>query len=163
MDDMVVAPQSPLDDTTLVKKWARDLGFDAVGIAAALPYQHGSALTEWLERGFHGSMAYMARDVDRRLDPRKLLPDARSIVCVAKLYHTERADPGPHQAIVSSYAWGEDYHDVMGETLGRLADWIRESSGDGVEAKAYVDTGAILVLGHVISWDSVWLASSSRL
>ncbi len=70
-----------------LKSVARDLGLDAVGIAPAHPYPHGPSFRAWLDRGFHGTMGYLAHNSERRLDPRAILPDARSVVCGAKIYH----------------------------------------------------------------------------
>lgn len=111
-----------------IKTQARALGFQKVGIVRAEPLsderQH---LQEWLRLGYQAEMAWMSRDPDQRTDPKKLFPDARSVVVVALNYYT----PAQHhddsrEGKVSRYAWGDDYHDVVGEKLRALLDWIRE-------------------------------------
>src|SRR5437016_3476949 len=109
-----------------IKQYGRELGFQKVGIvpAAALT-EEGARLDEWLARNFHGQMGYMARDPRQRSDPRRLLPSARSVVCVALNYYrpekqTESAEVGK----VSRYAWGDDYHDVLRAKLKALLAWI---------------------------------------
>ena len=111
-----------------IKERALREGFHKVGIVDAEPLDHEqSRLQEWLARGYHGEMAWMARDVEKRLDPRRLFPPARSIVVVALNYYT----PDQHQenskaGKVSRYAWGDDYHDVLKTKLESLLSWIRE-------------------------------------
>jgi epoxyqueuosine reductase len=124
----------------LIKRHARDLGFDLAGITAASPPPHLPEYQQWLEDGFHGAMGYMARRADDRADPNRLLPGAKSIVVVAMNYLTGAPPPG--QARVARYAWGSrDYHDLIGGKLEELSALIRSLGG---EAKWYVDTGPIL-------------------
>ena len=80
-----------------VKAKARELGFDLVGITGAEPSAFAAEYQEWIARGYHGEMGYLERNLDRRSDPRELLPDARSIVVVGMNYYTEAAEQGlPH-------------------------------------------------------------------
>ena len=89
-------PQGVKRRTGQVKELARDAGFDLVGVAAAESPSHWDAYTAWLGRGFGGEMAYLGRNLDRRGDPRAILPGARSVLCVGALYHPgEGADEGP--------------------------------------------------------------------
>lgn len=116
------------------------MGFSKVGFARAetLSDQEAS-LHEWLARGYHGEMKWMERDPAQRADPRKLFPDARAVIVVAMNYYT------PHDHAenvltgkVSRYAWGDDYHDVVGERLRALLSWIKELR-PGAEGKVCVD------------------------
>jgi epoxyqueuosine reductase len=131
-----------------VKTRARDLGFDLCGIAPADPQPELRFLSDWLGRGYHGEMGYMARTADRRLDPRAVLPSARSIVVLGAIYNTgapaslENTDP--HAALLSRYAWGDDYHDVLGARLEQLDSWMRERSDATFESRRYVDTGPVV-------------------
>jgi epoxyqueuosine reductase len=125
-----------------IKDKARELGFEKAGIARVGTAPHAEFLREWLGRGFHGGMEYMARDPERRADPARLLPGARSVVCVAKNYFVaEPACRDPRAGRVSRYAWGEDYHEVL---HGKLRELARFVEGLGGRAKACVDTAAIL-------------------
>jgi len=112
----------------LIKTRAQELGFHKVGIvrAEALHVER-ERLEEWLNRGYHGEMNWMTRDPAQRADPRRLFPEARSVVVVALNYYT------PHQhsnssstGKVSRYAWGDDYHEVVGDKLRELLSWIKE-------------------------------------
>lgn len=111
-----------------IKTHAQVLGFHKVGIVPARALSPElSKLNEWLARGFHGEMTWMARDPGQRADPRKLFPEARSVVVVALNYYT----PAQHRANsasgkVSRYAWGDDYHEIVGGKLRELLSWIRE-------------------------------------
>jgi epoxyqueuosine reductase len=125
-----------------IKAQARALGFDLVGIASAQPPQHATEFQEWLASDFHGEMGYMAKNADKRIEPLKVLPDARSVVVVGLNYNTESP---PTTARIARYAQGtRDYHDVMSEKLKRLSEIIIETGGPGTRALSYVDTGPIL-------------------
>ncbi|HEX5707041.1 MAG TPA: tRNA epoxyqueuosine(34) reductase QueG [Pyrinomonadaceae bacterium] len=131
--------------SALIKERALAEGFEKVGIVRAEALDAERArLTEWLARGFQGEMAWMARDPERRTDPELFLAGARSVVVVALNYYTPhehaRAGDGSPEATgkVSRYAWGDDYHDVVGEKLRRLLAWIKEEWPEA-EGKVCVD------------------------
>ena len=111
-----------------IKERALYEGFNKVGIAGASPLAgEGLRLREWLARGYHGEMGWMARDVHKRIDPREIFPDARSVVVVALNYYTpHQHQQNPATGKVSRYAWGDDYHDVVKAKLTSLLAWIRE-------------------------------------
>src|ERR1041385_2169170 len=98
-----------------IKKKAAELGFELARIVPATPLvDERSKLNEWLARGYHGEMNWMARDPSSRTDPRQLLPEARSVVVVANNYYTgARHADDAKTGKVSRYAWGDDYHDVL--------------------------------------------------
>ena len=125
-----------------IKARARDIGFDLVGITTAQPPQHSQHLREWLAKDFHGEMGYLARNADKRVNPNKILADARSIVVVGLNYYSGDHDqPGR----VARYAWGtHDYHKMMSGKLEQLSASIVEIGGPGTRCLGYVDTGPIL-------------------
>jgi epoxyqueuosine reductase len=126
--------------TARIKERAVALGFHKVGVVPAAPLADERArLEEWLRRGYHGEMSWMARDAERRTDPRLVMPGARSVVVVALNYFTphEHADD-PATGKISRYAWGDDYHDVVGGRLKELLAWIR-AEWPAAEGKACVD------------------------
>jgi epoxyqueuosine reductase len=131
-----------------VKSKARELGFDLCGIAPAVPLPETGRFREWLAGGYAGEMRYLERSAARRDDPRRVLPSARSIVSLGILYNTDRPysteQIQPDAAAISRYAWGEDYHAIIGSKLGALSAWMRERAGETFESKAYVDTGPVL-------------------
>jgi epoxyqueuosine reductase len=125
--------------TARIKSLALSVGFQQVGVARAEALtEERQRLEEWLRRGFHGEMPYMARDPEQRADPKKLFPAARSVVVVALNYYTPhqhevrnardagRADATDVRGKVSRYAWGDDYHQVVGDKLRQLLNSIKQ-------------------------------------
>jgi epoxyqueuosine reductase len=134
-----------------IKQKARELGFHKVGIVPARALTaEGERLLEWLSRGFHGQMAYMARDPQQRSDPLRLLPSAKSVISVGLNYfRPEEHVDDPQVGKISRYAWGDDYHEVLREKLASLLQWIRERSPE-IEGKICVDTSPAM--------DKAWAA-----
>ncbi|MEX2263214.1 MAG: tRNA epoxyqueuosine(34) reductase QueG [Bryobacteraceae bacterium] len=135
--------------TETIKHLAVKCGFELCGVAEAAPVPEAGYYREWVTSGFAGEMGYLTgRRADLRADPRTLLPSARSIVCVGKLYSspepysTEFSDDD--RAWISRYAWGEDYHDVLRLGLERLAARIRDSVDKPFDWKICVDTAPLL-------------------
>jgi len=139
--------------TSRIRDEGLKLGFDAVGVARAAPLP-GDGLREWLDRGYHGEMAYMARDPGRRLDPAQVLPGARSVISVALVYRhpdppqNRRRSAGsgqwaPVSGRVSRYAHGIDYHVVLQKKLEDLVASINRLRPES-RARIYVDTGPVL-------------------
>lgn len=123
-----------------IKQQALTLGFEKVGIVPAtrLDEPHDRLLT-WLERGYQGQMRWMSRDPEMRTNPVKLFPAARSVIVVAMNYYTDAQHSGnPGTGKVSRYAWGDDYHDVVGEKLRSLLSWIQQETPE-VEGKVCLD------------------------
>jgi epoxyqueuosine reductase len=130
-----------------IKRRAREIGFDACGIAAAANYPELRFFPEWLARGYGAGMTYLARSADKRADVRQILPSAKSVVALATVYNTPRpystecADPD--RALVARYAWGDDYHDVVARRLDALIAWMHEQHPGPFDAAPYVDTGPV--------------------
>jgi len=132
--------------TSRIKAKARELGFDLCGVAPADSFPELSFLQEWLDRGYAGSMAWMARNADRRADVRAVVPGARSVIATGTIYNTDRPysqELPPGVARISRYAWGDDYHDVLKARLDALLAWMRTESAEAFAAAAYVDTGPV--------------------
>jgi epoxyqueuosine reductase len=123
-----------------IKARARIEGFQKVGIVPADALKDERVrLEEWLHRGYHGEMSWMARDPVQRTDPRQLFPLARSVVVVALNYFTPHQHDDNHATgKISRYAWGDDYHAVVGEKLKSLLEWIQEQWPEA-EGKTCVD------------------------
>jgi epoxyqueuosine reductase len=139
---------SPEECTRHIKKLAKDAGFDHCGIARAEAIGRGDYLRNWLEAGKAGSMAYLRRYLDERIDPRRLLDGARSVIVVALLYHQSQPDSAPDdggpQGRVAMYAWGGDYHKIVKKKLHSLADRLRADLPGPFDARACVDTAPLL-------------------
>ncbi len=118
------------------------MGFDLVGVCSVSEPAHYSAYREWIEKGYHGDMDYLARHLDAKRDPRSLLPEAESIVAVGLNYN----QPNPvevDQPRISRYALGRDYHKVLRGRLQRLGRWLQERFPDETH-RACVDSAPIM-------------------
>jgi epoxyqueuosine reductase len=137
---------------------ANELGFDLCGIASAEGLADPADLKEWLARGYAGQMRYMHDP--RRAEIKQVLPDARAIIVCALNYNTAnpssieaagqasieaaaRAGDGAPHGWISRYAWGDDYHIVIGKKLEQLLASMRAHFTGPWHARAYVDTGPI--------------------
>jgi epoxyqueuosine reductase len=130
-----------------IKAEARRLGFDACGIAPAASHPELTFFREWLDRGFAGASAYLHRTAALRADVRRVLPSARTVIVTATVYNTDRPYSiectDPARAQIARYAWGDDYHDVVGRRLESLVAWMRVASPEPFDCRAYVDTGPV--------------------
>ncbi|MBI2967359.1 MAG: tRNA epoxyqueuosine(34) reductase QueG [Bacteroidetes bacterium] len=130
--------------TRLIKREALHLGFDYCGIARAdFQDNEKGKLENWLNNGFHGSMHYMARNPERRVDPQQLLPGAKSVISVLLNYYSSRKQSDPAAPKISKYAFGTDYHIVMIERLEHLLSVMREHV-PGLEGKICVDSAPVM-------------------
>lgn len=133
-----------------IKAYAKELGFDLVGIAEASPSIFQREYRDWLEKGYAGQMDYLARNLERRLNPQELLPNARSLIVVGMNYYADTEEgPGtppvrPNHAIFARYARGDDYHDVMTKRLYQLLEHIKKHFAPNVSGRVYVDAGPLL-------------------
>jgi epoxyqueuosine reductase len=147
----------------LIKERALAEGFEKVGIVPAMPLdEERNRLREWLTRGLQGQMKWMARDPEMRTDPRKLFPAARSVIVVAKNYYTpaEHKDDA-HTGKVSRYAWGDDYHDIVGAQLHSLLSWIKETV-PGAEGKVCVDIQPVMDKAWAVRAGLGWLGKHTN-
>jgi epoxyqueuosine reductase len=130
-----------------VKSRALELGFDRCGIAPAADLPELPFLAQWIARGYAGSLRFLTRSAGRRADVRRVLPSARSVIVTATVYNTDRPysveSADPWRAQIARYAWGQDYHEVVGARMAALLAWMRETSEVPFEGRAHVDTGPI--------------------
>jgi epoxyqueuosine reductase len=146
-----------------IKAKAKDLGFCKVGIVRAEALENEAArLFEWLGAGFHGEMAWMNREPEKRVDPRLIFADARSMIVLAINYYT----PHEHQASpasgkISRYAWGDDYHEVVREKLRELLNWIKDEF-PGADGKLCVDTTPVLEKAWAVRAGLGWIGKNSN-
>ena len=148
-----------------IKSRARELGFDACGIARADAYPELQFFDEWLARGYDGEMAYLREHLDWRRDVRTVVRGARSVVVTATLYNTKRpystevADPAA--ARISRYAWGDDYHVIVKKRLEALLAWMHEVSPERFAACPYVDTGPVVERVYARHAGIGWIGKNS--
>ena len=134
-----------------IKAEAVRLGFLSCGISEATFLEaEAPRLEAWLKKGMHGEMSYMENHFDKRLDPRKLVPGAKSVISLLHNYYpaeTQRTDTYK----ISKYAYGEDYHFVIKRKLKALLAYIQDEVGE-VHGRAFVDSAPVL--------DKAWAARS---
>lgn len=130
--------------TRLLKQEAYRLGFSFVGVSkAAFMEEEARRLEEWLHRGFHGQMHYMEHHFDKRVDPRKLVPGAKTVVTLLYNYHTEKEQADPEAPKISKYAYGQDYHQVIKQKLRDLVAILQETVGE-IDGRVFVDSAPVL-------------------
>jgi len=138
--------------TAKIKSAAKALGFLSCGISKAdFLEDEAPRLEQWLNQGHHGSMSYMERHFDKRLDPRLLVPGAKSVVSLLLNYHTDKKQADPKAPKISSYAYGTDYHFVIKEKLKELMQIILREIGE-VNGRVFVDSAPVM--------DKAWAAKS---
>jgi epoxyqueuosine reductase len=145
-----------------VKAKAEALGFTRAAIGPASPPEHGAAFEAWLDAGYAGTMGYLERGRQDRLDPRRLLPGARAVVAVA-LSHGDGREDDPTWAPVARYARGRDYHEVMRPRLQSLAAFIRGAAGDECATRVAVDTSAVLERDLAARAGLGWIGKNTNL
>ena len=134
--------------TANIKQKAVELGFELVGVAPVEPVPELSFYKDWIEAGYAGKMQYLERNIEKRDDVTKVVPDAKSVIVCGKIYHTphpistEQKDRA--RGWISRYAWGDDYHDVIKKKLFDLVDFIKEESPEEFVNRLYVDTGPVV-------------------
>jgi len=138
--------------TNFIKSRAVDAGFDKVGIAPAEGVESSQQLAVWLQRGYHGTMAWMENFPSERADPRVLFPGAKSVICLALNYYSPVRTPDDHEiGKISRYAWGDDYHDIVRGKLHELLHAIK-SAAPSINGKCCVDTSPMM--------DKYWAAKA---
>jgi epoxyqueuosine reductase len=156
--------------------YVQQIGFDSCRIAACRAPAHATEFREWLREGEHGEMNYMERGEEKRCDPQKVLPGARSIIVLALNYFQgEELETARPRAVarrtsargragskgkIARYAWGDDYHDVIRQKLDKTDQFLR---GFGGQQKCYVDTGPVLERDHAAQAGIGWHGKNTML
>ena len=147
-----------------IRQRALELGFDDCRFTTAAAPASAGQFQNWLAGKQHGEMAWLERTAAKRVDPQQILPDAKSIICLAASYgsrvesresrarniaqrddaHPSTLDPRPSTALIARYAQFTDYHDVLGERLKELTQFVNQLGGSETRSLWYVDTGPLL-------------------
>ena len=145
-----------------IKQATRDLGFDHCGIAPARRLDEDARrLEKWLRQGMHGSMQYMEKHFEERVDPTRLLPGARSVITLLLNYFpAEQQDAGAPR--VARYAWGKDYHEVIRGKLNQLLERIREKAGH-INGRGFVDSAPVLERSWALQSGLGWIGKNGNL
>lgn len=129
--------------TAFIKKTSHELGFEYCGVAAAAKLNEDARrLEQWLQKGMHGTMHYMEKNFDLRIDPTLLVPGAKSVITLLKNYYPPHQQR-PGSPKIAKYAYGKDYHEVIKQQLNEFLFRIREQCGD-VAGRGFVDSAPVL-------------------
>ena len=143
---------SKLNYTLLIKSESKRLGFDYCGISKAeFLEEEAPRLENWLNKNMHGQMSYMQNYFDKRLDPRLLVPGAKSVISLLLNYFPAETQKDETAPKISKYAYGKDYHLVIKEKLNQLLEFIKENIGE-VDGRVFVDSAPVM--------DKVWAKKS---
>jgi epoxyqueuosine reductase len=151
------------DLSRLIKERTRVEGFEKVGIVGVTSLdREADQLRGWLDRGYHADMKWMARDPEKRTNPLEIFPATRSVVVVALNYYTpHKHQENPTTGKVSRYAWGDDYHEVMGDKLKSLLSWIKEQRPEA-EGKVCLDVQPVMDKAWAVRAGLGWIGKHSN-
>jgi epoxyqueuosine reductase len=128
----------------LIKEYAAELGFDLCGIAEAKSLdKHKSVLADWTNAGMNADMAYLGQNIEKRIDPRILVPGAKSLIVTALNYYTEKKQGWNGVPVLSRYAYGENYHNVIKGKLNKMLDYLKSINPD-ITGRSFVDSAPLL-------------------
>ena len=148
-------------NTHLIKQEAARLGFNSCGIAVATQLDEDAVrLEQWLKKGHNSGMQYMERYFDLRIDPRKLVPGAKSVITLLLNYFPSQQQE-PTSPKVAKYAYGTDYHFVIRDKLNQLLDFINENIG-AVNGRGFVDSAPVLERSWAIRSGLGWVGKNGN-
>lgn len=146
----------------MVKEAARQLGFSYCGIARAEQLDEDARRLEaWLRQGMHGSMQYMENHFDLRIDPRKLVPGAKSVITLLQNYYpAQKQSTGIPK--IAKYAYGKDYHDVIRAKLHGFLAQLNQSIGE-IQGRGFVDSAPVLERTWAVKSGAGWIGRNGNL
>lgn len=149
--------------TQAIRQKAIDLGFSGIAITKAEFLEEESRRLEaWLNAGYHGEMAYMENHFDLRTDPRKLVPGARSVICLMYNYYSQATQSDQEAPKISMYAHGKDYHKVVRKKLKALESWLKDEIG-AVSGRGFVDSAPVLERDLALRAGLGWVGKNTLL
>ncbi len=152
-----------LKNTHLIKQESKRLGFDYCGVSKAdFLEEEAYRLENWLNNNMHGQMIYMQNYFDKRLDPRLLLPGAKSVISLLLNYFPSETQRDVTAPKISKYAYGKDYHVVIKEKLNELLEFIKENIGD-INGRVFVDSAPVMDKAWAKKSGLGWIGKNSNL
>jgi len=149
--------------SAFIKQEANLLGFDACGIAPASELKEdGIHLNNWLQNGYHAEMGYMQRNVDLRINPGLLVENARSVIVFLYNYYPTQSQDPDSEYLISKYAYGYDYHDVIREKLNGLIAKLKEEVPE-ISIRGFVDSAPVLERAWATKAGLGWIGKNSML
>jgi len=157
------------NNSQFIKQTANQLGFDYCGIAKAeFLNEDAKRLEAWLQKGFNGSMQYMKNYFDLRINPQKLVPNAKSVITVLKNYYPEQTQNSKFKIQnnefpkISKYAYGKDYHEVIKQQLNEFYSILKKQIGD-FNGRGFVDSAPVLERAWAVKSGLGWVGKNGNL
>ena len=148
--------------SSLIKQKALQLGFEACGICKAeFAGKHAEYLQQWLDKGYHGEMSYLSKNVEKRCNPSLLVENAKSVIVVALSYYPKKKQRADAPQI-SYYAYGKDYHLVVRDRLQQLYSYIHQELFP-VAGRIFCDTAPVLEKYHAQKAGLGWIGKNTQL
>lgn len=147
----------------MISQKAKELGFFHIGFSkAAFLEEEAPRLEQWLAKNYHGKMSYMANHFDKRLDPRLLVDDAKTVISLLFNYYTDQKQEDSEAPKISKYAYGEDYHHVIKDKLKELIAYIQEEIGE-VNGRGFVDSAPVMDKAWAKKAGLGWIGKNANL
>src|SRR3989338_8508902 len=144
---------------------AKRIGFHLIGFTSATPLSDIHFYEEWISKEYHADMDYLKRHLEKKRDPKQVMENAKSMMCVGLSYHNDQSHPlkaKNGEGLISNYAWGDDYHEVMREMLEKLNIFLKQEI-PALESRAYVDTGPLLERSYAREAGLGWIGKNTCL
>jgi len=148
------------EKSEFIKKAGKEVGFDLVGIAQIKELPYSEYIREWIQKGYHADMLWMERSIEKRIDIKRIYPEAQSVIVVGENYYKFKGNN--YYACIARYASNKDYHNRMKKKLKDLAKRIN-SIDDKFNCKIYVDTGAIMEKLWAVEAGIGWMGKHSNI
>lgn len=149
--------------TSLIRQEAYRLGFDFIGFAKAERLdEEAQRLEQWLNQGMHGKMSYLANHFEKRVDPRKLVPDAKTVITLTYNYFPDTQQEDNAAPKIARYAYGKDYHFILKRKLKTLLAYIQEEIGE-INGRCFVDSAPILERDWAKKTGAGWIGKNTLL
>ncbi len=156
-------PDNTAATKQLIQEEAYRLGFSFMGVAKAdFLEPEAKRLEEWLNQGRQGKMGYLENHFDKRVDPRKLVPGAKSVLSLLYNYHNPTPQKDPKSPKISQYAYGEDYHFVIKDKLKSLFTYIQENIGE-IDGRVFVDSAPVMERDWALKAGNGWVGKHTLL
>jgi len=154
---------STLPVKQMISQKARELGFFHIGFSkATFLEEEAPRLEQWLSKNYHGEMSYMAHHFDKRLDPRLLVDDAKTVISLLFNYYTDQKQEDSEAPKISKYAYGEDYHYVIKDKLKELIAYIQKEIGE-VNGRGFVDSAPVMDKAWAKKAGLGWIGKNANL
>ncbi|HKJ79183.1 MAG TPA: tRNA epoxyqueuosine(34) reductase QueG [Prolixibacteraceae bacterium] len=151
------------DKVELIKQRAKRLGFlDCAIVPAGNLSEEKERFGQWLKKEMHGKMGYMERNAEKRLDPRQLVENAKTVVVVLQNYYPQKTQENPETPVISKYAYGTDYHFIMKDKLRELLHFI-QTEVIACNGRPFVDSAPVLERAWGRKAGLGWIGKNSNL